>query len=76
MLMKSKEEIAACAYAAAKNAINTHGAMSYNGFSQSSNSMMGQLTDLIAVAIQAGVMEVLKNTYTNEEFERDLGLKP
>jgi hypothetical protein len=72
MLTKSKEEIAWAAHSAALSAIKNHALVGYN---QPYNSIMGQLAELIALAVQAGVMEVLKNTYTNEEFERDIGLK-
>ena len=72
MLIKSKEEIAWDAYGAAKRVMETHANQSYNG---GPTSVMGQLTELIALAVQAGVAEMLKNTYTNEEFEQDLGLK-
>lgn len=73
MLIKSKEEIAQLAHDSAKKVIQLHAAHTHN---MNPNSMMSQLTDLIALAVQAGIVEVLKNTYTNEEFEQDLGLKP
>lgn len=74
MLTTSKEAIAGAAYAAARNAIQNHPAMGYNGYNLAPGSVMGQLTDLIALAIMAGVREVLDNLYTNEEFEKDIGL--
>ena len=75
MLKRPKEEIANMAYSAALRAMQTHNAVGPNGYNMGYNSVMGQLTDLIALAVQAGVREMLNNTYTNEEFERDLGLK-
>jgi hypothetical protein len=71
MLTKSKEEIAWAARDAAIRAIKSHASVGYN---QNSTSVMGQLTELIALAVQAGVAEVLNNLYTNEEFEKDIGL--
>lgn len=71
MLTKSKEEIAWAAREAALNAMKSHASVGWN---MSSNTMMGQLTELIALAVQAGVAEVLKSTYTNEEFDKDIGL--
>lgn len=36
---------------------------------------MGQLVDLITLAVEVGVSEMLNSMYTNDEFERDLTLK-
>lgn len=71
MLTKSKEDIAWAAHDAALRAIKNHAAVGYN---QSSNSVMGQLTELIALAVQAGIAEALNGIYSNEEFEKDIGL--
>lgn len=76
MLIKSKEEIAWAAYDAAKRVMQDHVATGGYGYTQSTNSIMGQLTDLIALAVQAGVATALNNMYTNEEFEQDLTLEP
>ena len=73
MLTKSKYEVAKLARDAAKNAICSHSA---SGWNSSSGSVMGQLTELIAIAVEAGVLTALENIYTNEEFERDINLKP
>ncbi len=72
MLTQSKQQIAWAAYDSAKRAMHNHVAV---GVSTSPNSMMGMMTELIALAVQAGIEEVLKNQYTDEEFEQDLGLK-
>jgi hypothetical protein len=74
LLTKTKEQIAWDAHSAALQAIKNHASMNGLGYNLSSHSLMGQLADLIATAVQAGVTEVLKNTYTNEEFEKDIGL--
>ena len=74
MLTQSKEQIAMNAYTAALRVMNSHSSMGYNNYNQSPNSIMGQLTNLIALAVQAGVEEALKGIYTNEEFEQDIGL--
>jgi hypothetical protein len=71
MLLKSKEEIAWDVHEAVMQAMRGHVSVGWN---VSSNSVMGQLSELIALAVQVGVTEALKNMYTNEEFERDTGL--
>lgn len=73
MLIKTKDEISWDAYGAAKQAMKSHASVGWN---MQESSIMGQLTELIALAVQAGVQEMLKNTYTNEEFEKDIGLNP
>lgn len=65
-----KDQIAAKAYSAAMSAMKNTTSCGY----ASPNSMMGQLTDMVAIAIQAAIAETLKNLYTNDDFERDIGL--
>lgn len=72
MLTKTKDQIAFDAYYAAMEAIKKHQSVGHNSLDP--YSIMGQLTELIALAVQAGVAETLKNLYTNEEFEKDIGL--
>jgi hypothetical protein len=74
-LKKSKEEIAASAYRAAMSAMLHHKGVSGFGMNYGNSSITDMLTDLIAKAIEAGVSDVLQNIYTNEEFEKDVGLK-
>lgn len=71
MLTLSKEQIAANAYEAALRTMRNHPSI---GYAMSSNSVMGQMAELIAIAVQAGVTEALNGIYTNEEFEKDIGL--
>lgn len=71
MLTKSKEQIAWAARDAALEAMKRHASVGWN---TSQNSIMGQLTELMAIAVEAGIAEALKNMYTNEEFEQDIGL--
>jgi hypothetical protein len=73
MLNKSKLEVAQIAKMAAQDAIRDRSGM---GYSMSNYSLMGQLSELIAAAVEAGILATLNQMYTNEEFERDLGLKP
>lgn len=71
MLTKTKQQIADQAYMAAKNAIYAHAA---NGYNTRSDSLMGQINDLIAVAVRAGIKEALDSIYTNDDFNKDIGL--
>lgn len=75
MLTKSKNEIVDSVHWAVKDAIRNHAAIGNAGWAMTENSVMGQLSDLIAVAVETGIRVALDNMYTNEEFERDLDLK-
>lgn len=74
MLLKSKEEISFAAYDAALRTITQHASAGYGRMEMSHGSLMGQLAHLIALAVQAGIKEVLDSTYSNQEFEQDIGL--
>lgn len=71
MLLKSKEEISRVAFDAAIFAMKNHASVGWN---MSSASVMGQLTELVALAVQAGIKEALNGMYSNSEFEQDIGL--
>lgn len=71
-LKKDKYLIATEAGAAARRSLMNNMAV---GYSTQSNSIMGQLVDLIAKAVEEGVRETLNNVYTDDDFEKDVGLK-
>lgn len=66
-----KEQIAWAAGEAAREAIKQHASVGWN---VSQASIMGQLMDLMAKAVEAGVSSAVNNMYTDEEFEKDLTL--
>lgn len=71
MLLKSKEQIVWAAQEAALQAMKSHSSV---GWHMNQNSVMGQLTELIALAVAAGVKEALDGMYTDQQFEQDTGL--
>lgn len=71
-------EAAHAARQAAISAMHSSMAMGQIGYSVNSNSMMGMLTDLVARAVEAGVQagmnELVNNLYTDDDFNKDIGL--
>lgn len=71
-LKKDKHLIAMEAGQAARRSLMNNMAV---GYSTQPSSIMGQLVDLIAKAVEEGVRETLINMYTDDDFEKDVGLK-
>lgn len=76
MLKKSRKEIAEEAnMAAQEEAATILNSIKYNHVHQSPGSVLDQITFAIGRAVGAGIEVALKNIYTDEEFERDIGLR-
>lgn len=65
--MIPKEQIAARAYSIALSSMRNSGAMGYSA--PYAGSMMAQLTEMVAKAIEMAIAETLNNLYTSEEFD-------
>jgi 2-phosphoglycerate kinase len=71
-LKKDKQQIALDAEMAARQSMQQNMAIGWN---TQHGSIAGTLVDLISRAVGEGVRVALENVYTDEEFEKDIGLK-
>ena len=74
--LKDKEDMVWDAVEAAQDAMKRHASVnSYGGYDVAPSSIMGQFISLMSVAVEASTRATLKNLYTNDDFNNDLGLK-
>lgn len=71
-LKKDKYQIAMDAEMAARQSMQQNMAIGWN---TQQGSIAGTLCDLISKAVGEGIRVALENVYTDDEFEKDIGLK-
>ena len=55
---------------------NELNALSYNAANISMNDLKGRIANAITKGVGDGIMALLENMYTDDDFEKDLTLKP